>query len=368
MNLDYKENKHVTIVITEACNLNCSYCYEQYKTKRKMPLELAKKIIDDEMNSLLPGQDVIFDLFGGEPIIAFDTIKALVEYALEKKYMEHCFFFATTNGTLIHGEIAKWLEEHKDYIWMGLSLDGTKEMHDINRSHSFDDIDLAFFAKNYPTQDIKMTISLESLPHLADGVIFCHQSGFGVSCNLAYNIDWSDPKNEEILKRELNKLIDFYLANPNYNPCSLLSGALGGVCNDRDKPLPRLCGSGLTMVAYDVEGNRYPCQFFMPNSIGEKAKKWGEIEIPKLTPKEILDDKCQDCVVKSICMICYGANYAATGSVFKKDDNMCRLSKIIFKARSYFQGKQYELGQLGKMSEEEKTRLLKAILIIQREL
>ncbi|MBE6133751.1 MAG: 4Fe-4S cluster-binding domain-containing protein [Erysipelotrichaceae bacterium] len=364
-----RKQRSVTIVLTEACNLRCTYCYESFKTPHKMTLEMAKSIVDKEMANSQNYDYIQFDLFGGEPFLAFDVIKPLVEYAEEKGYTKKCFFFPTSNGTLIHGEIQDWLVAHKDSIWVGLSLDGTKEMHDTNRDNSFDLIDLDFFAKNYPTQDIKMTISKESLPHLAEGVIFCHDKGFGVSCNLAYNIDWSDKENEEILKRELSKLIDFYLEHPNYNPCSILAGSILGVVRDESKPLKRQCGSGLTMVAYEIDGKRYPCQFFMPTSIGkEKAREIGKIDLPEFTTDDMLDKKCRNCVAKQICMICYGANYAATGSPFSRDENTCELNKIIFKARSYFYAMQWKKGYLKDMPKRELNRLLKAIKIIQTEL
>ena len=78
-------------------------------------------------------------------------------------------------------------------------------MHNINRSNSYDDIDLDFFLEMYPAQDVKMTISKDTLPNLAEGVIELHHKGFLVSCNLAYQIDWSAEENVEILNRELNK-------------------------------------------------------------------------------------------------------------------------------------------------------------------
>ena len=43
------------------------------------------------------------DLFGGEPLIAFDTVKEIVEYAKEeeKKYNKEIRFTMTTNATLL---------------------------------------------------------------------------------------------------------------------------------------------------------------------------------------------------------------------------------------------------------------------------
>lgn len=73
------------------------------------------------------------------------------------------------------------------------------------------------------------------------------------------------------------------------------------------------------------------------------------------------------CVVRSVCPNCFGANYASTGSIYKRDDNMCKLTKISLKARSYFKAKQWECGQL-KGTVDEIQATLRAIVKIQEEL
>ncbi len=60
--------------------------------------------------------------------------------------------FIPTNGTLFTPAIKDWLIKRKQRITVGLSLDGTKRMHDTNRSKSFDSIDLQFFLLHYPQQ------------------------------------------------------------------------------------------------------------------------------------------------------------------------------------------------------------------------
>lgn len=131
----------------------------------------------------------------------------------------------------------------------------------------------------------------------------------------------------------------------------------------------RYCGAGIYMRSYDVDGRSYPCQFFMPLSVGtEKAAAVETIQFPdEILPAECLDDKCKTCVVRAACPNCFGANYASTGSIYSREDNMCRLTKIIMKARSYFRAKQWELGQLDLPSDELQT-LLQAIVKIQENL
>lgn len=76
--------KIVTLFITYGCNLNCVYCFEQYKdAKKKMPLNLAKEIIQKEIKAIENGDknDAIkIDLFGGEPLTNFAFIKDFCEW------------------------------------------------------------------------------------------------------------------------------------------------------------------------------------------------------------------------------------------------------------------------------------------------
>ena len=370
--IDYKNSdkkiKTVTLTLTQQCNLSCSYCYEHNKSTKTMSIQTAKEIIDREIAESTEYESIEFDLFGGEAFLEFNLIQEIVAYLCEKKGKKNCIAFITTNGTLVHGKIQHWLKMHRGCLVCGLSLDGTREMHNLNRSNSYDLIDWHFFCETYPQQDVKMTVSNETLPYLAEGVIDLHKKGFYVSCNLAYGINWSNPKNRDILCRELEKLIEFYINNPNIEPCSMLEMGISNIGNHSEEAY-RYCGAGISMVAYDVDGERYPCQFFMPLSVGkEKAALAKSITFPEyVIAEKDLDNKCRKCVLKSACPNCYGSNYASTGSIYKRDDSLCVLTKIMMKARSYFRAKQWERGQLD-LSDAEIQTLLRAIITIQEKL
>ncbi|MBQ8237110.1 MAG: 4Fe-4S cluster-binding domain-containing protein [Oscillospiraceae bacterium] len=360
--------KTVTITLTQACNLSCSYCYEHHKSPKSMDWCTAKRIIDHELSNTNDIDGIEFDLFGGEPFKEFKLIQQITEYVNMTKGHIPCTIFATTNGTLVHDEVQTWLRDHADCFICGLSLDGTREMHNINRSNSYDDIDLDFFSELYPNQDVKMTISQETLPYLADGVVDLHKRGFLVSCNLAHGIDWSDSNNTTLLHRELQKLIEFYLSHPDIEPCSMLEMGISNVSLQQSVPI-RYCGAGISTKSYDINGCEYPCQFFMPLTLGEERAEFvKEVVFPgDYLPISQLDPECQECIIQSVCPNCFGANYASTGNIYKRDKNMCRLTKIMIKARSYFRAKQWELGQL-KESGAELQALLQAIVKIQNEL
>lgn len=133
-----EKQRFCTLTITDACNLHCSYCYERYKSKKKMPIDLAIQIAENELTADNQYELVIFQFFGGEPLLEFLTIKAVVEHIRNHKYPKYYSFDITTNGTVLTEEMKTWLIANKDIIDCYLSLDGTPEMHNINRSNSFD--------------------------------------------------------------------------------------------------------------------------------------------------------------------------------------------------------------------------------------
>ncbi len=326
-----EKRKIIMLTITERCNLNCTYCYEHNKTSRTMSFETAKKILDYEF-SLNDGFEVIeIDLFGGEPFLEFELLKKIHDYAISIQTSHRRICFATSNGTLVHGKIQKWLEEHKESFCVGLSLDGTKEMHDINRSNSFDDIDIAFFKKCWPNQDIKMTVSRETLPNLADGIMFIQSLGYLCSGSFAFGINWDMKVDLPILEVQLKKLADYYVKNPDIPIAEILNVNIEYICYESDEPI-RWCGAGKQMKAYDVNGVCYPCQSFMELSLGEIAN------IQKMVFDDDIcleDPKCRNCILKNVCSTCYGMNYARTGKINERDKEHCEFNKMIAAFNSY---------------------------------
>lgn len=358
------DTKTITITLTEECNLNCVYCYESNKKNRKIDIDLAKSIIDAELNDINV-DTVILEFFGGEPFLAFEEMKVLTEYVFSKEWPVKVVCSTCTNGTLVHGAIQEWLVENKGKLSVGLSMDGNREMHNINRSNSFDRIDIDFFVRYSPNSTVKMTISPNTLKTLADGVIFLHEKGFNVACNLAYGIDWASTENLSILKRELEKLIAYYLEHPKVNPCSMLSMSMEHISKEEIATVPKYCGCGTHMKAYDLDGNGYPCQFFLPLSIdGVKSEEMQSIKILQDIPVEKLGDKCIGCPFVKICPMCIGSNFKESNDLYMRNENYCKYIRTMILANSFFRWKQIKNSAL-KMSDERLKRTLEGIVIAQ---
>ena len=361
-----KQPKTVILILTHSCNLNCIYCYEHHKDSKTMDLEVAKEIIEKEMNSN-DDLDRDFEFLGGEPLLEFEKIVELHKFLCSRVWNKKWKSIITTNGTLLHGKIKEWIFQHQDTVRVSLSADGTPEMQNINRSDSYNLIDYDFFVKT--NSAIKMTISSKTLKNLASGVLYLHDLGFKIiTANLAFGIDWSNDNNLETFALELKKLSDFYIMNPELRPADVLNMQIEYI-NPRymeREYITRHCGAGGDgLVAYEIDGKPYPCHTFAPVSVEEKvAEKAQNLTFEYQIDINKLDKKCQKCLLANVCPNCYGINFNMTGNMYSKDDSFCRMIKIQFLVNAYFKYRQYEAGQLD-LKPEEEYRLLNNISLIQ---
>ena len=351
----------VIMTITEDCNLNCSYCYEKAKTDKHMSLDTAKSIVEFELLNSNDFDELEFDLFGGEPSLLFDVVKNLVEWT-DNRFNKPHLFFLETNGTLIHREYQDWLKKYNDYVWAGISLDGTRETHNKNRCNSYDLIDIDFFLKTYPHQPIRMTIYKDTINNLSKDIIHLHNLGFKeVTSTFAHGVDWELDNIENILSQELMILCDFYIANPHIKESTIFNMNLQSV--SQGQKLTKWCGTGTNMIAYDGNGKKYPCHVFQPNTTNNDS--FEEIDFNCID--DFSDPECSGCSIESICPNCYGMNYLQSGNLLKRDKGLCKIVKMTTLASSYLLAKKIELGLID-LEKDTLYQTLKSIKIIQEKI
>ncbi len=348
--------KEVMMILTENCNLACTYCFEHHKSNKRMNFEIAKKIIDFEMNLQDEVDECRFTMFGGEPMLEFELIKGIYSYIEENlsKWNKKVLIFIDTNGTLMNEETKSWIKARKKVVHCGLSLDGTKAMHDINRSNSFDKIDLDFYKECWPNQSVKMTVSAETLPHLAEGVKYIQKLGYECGCTFAYGIEWSEEL-IEILRKQLEELVEFYTENLEYSLCQILNIDLSGILYEPVRNYKR-CSAGKFVKAYDTEGNLYPCHTFTPVGLGDKAIQFQNYVLPEEDIVE--EEKCINCKYHIICPTCYGANYVYTNSISNRSDWLCEFFKLCVQASSVIQFRRISKKEKDKVTEQDYATLI----------
>ncbi len=126
--------KALCLHIAHTCNLNCSYCFASqgnYQGERGvMSFEVGKRALDFLVENSGTRRNLEVDFFGGEPLMNFEVVKQLVEYArkIEKDAGKNFRFTLTTNGVLVDDDVIEFA--NKEMSNVVLSLDGRKEVHD----------------------------------------------------------------------------------------------------------------------------------------------------------------------------------------------------------------------------------------------
>lgn len=303
-----------------------------------MDIDLAISIIIQSFNNAIEGESLEFDFHGGEIALAFNEIKYICEWTWSRAWKNDYVFHATTNGTLIHGNIKEWFSNNHYRFSLGLSLDGTSEMHNKNRSNSYSFIDLPFFLKSWPNQSVKMTISPLTISSVDKGIIDIVEKGFKLTANLAYGQKWEGAHLRKEYRLALSRLVEYYLSNPELEVCNLIGMNLSEIGKKVLLNLPnthkKWCGCGENMKCYSIDGKTYPCQMFNPSS-----NKFQDSNILDNLPiNNIPVNGCEMCDMLPSCPSCYGYGFITKGEISKAPDELCDFRKIEAFASSYIYG------------------------------
>lgn len=171
----------VTLFLTTACNLRCTYCYASAGDKpgRFMKPDVAKRGIEYvARNAAKAGKPHISITYhgGGEPTVNWPTLTESLAYAKELGRELGLKIVATTatNGVLRDSQI-DWIVANLDGA--SVSMDGTPEIQDKNRPaaggggssaqlmHT-----LRRFEKAGFPYGLRVTCTAENIPHLPESV------------------------------------------------------------------------------------------------------------------------------------------------------------------------------------------------------
>lgn len=357
VDMEYKQFPlSVTLMTTEKCNLKCKYCYEVFSGNMKaksMDIDLAKKIIDFYMSEDQRNKSGVpnWDIVGGELFVEFELLKQIVDYLINK-YIElnlcprrYLFFSLCTNGTLFTDEIKKWCMEIKNRIGnleIGISLDGPKHVHDLNRCNSFDRImeNFDWWRTNFPNSSIKGTINPDTVKYLAETVRFYIED---LKLPKFYiNPTFEGPWNEELAEEYANQLIDiatYFLAHPEYR---LLKNSNVLYDTRYEIKQPRnWCGSGIHMRAVTPDGTIYPCLRAATSKLYPIGHIDTGVDVEKLKPfyfyTKYNDVKeCNNCKWIGMCPSCVMEWTEDTGDLYIRSTKSCLMTKARLMVSEYY--------------------------------
>ena len=331
--------KALCLHVAHTCNLNCAYCFasqgKYHGDRALMSFEVGKQALDFLVAHSGHRRNLEVDFFGGEPLMNWDVVKRLVEYArsIEREKGKNFRFTLTTNGMLIDDEVIDFCNREMSNVV--LSLDGRKEINDRTRvdyagNGSYDRIVPKFQklvkargGKNYYMrgtfthanpdflEDIKVMLDLGFSELSMEPVV----TGAGDPAALTEQdkptvFEQYEQLAELMLKRDdEGKPFTFY---------HYMIDLAGGPCIYK-----RIsgCGSGTEYMAVTPWGDLYPCHQFVGDDKFLLGNIWTGV-----TNTAVRDEfaacnvyarkECRDCWARLYCSGGCAANaYHSTGSV-----------------------------------------------------
>ena len=192
------------LVLTEKCNLNCSYCISRktmsaagVKSRSNMSWEMAKLSIDNFVSHARIFDNKELELYfgGGEPLLNWEVLSSSILYCLDEYRSEFSFTFSTnTNSVLIDKEKAEFLKKHG--VIVTTSLDGLGINNDVVRYYhsgdgTFTNIKAAWAVLNKYHQPVEwfcLTLTDETINSLNDGLLDFMQKLGVTSCTVEPDI------------------------------------------------------------------------------------------------------------------------------------------------------------------------------------
>jgi len=319
-------------------------------------------------------QEITIEFQGGEPLLNFDIIKTIIEYAIEKNKVtnKELYFSLVSNLSKIDEKKMKYLLDKG--VLFCTSLDGPQEVHDSNRPFSgnssyketikwMERINKEYKKRGYDTNlyhvDALMTTTRNSLGHAKEIVDEYVKHGIKVIHIRPLNPLGFAQKTWEKIGYTTEEFLKFYFEVLDY----VLELNLKGIeiqertaalfiikmITDRDPNFLDLrspCGAGIGQVAYNYDGKIFTCdEARMMYEMGEDLFLLGnagkdlyvDIMGSPITRSILLASLldaypyCEGCALKPYCGICPIINYMEQGDIFgsMEHSSKCKINKAI---------------------------------------
>jgi radical SAM protein with 4Fe4S-binding SPASM domain len=327
----------LTLVLTERCNLSCSYCYVP-KRAREMPLETALAGVDWLLGQAPPGRDCSVSFFGGEPLLAEPALSAIIAHGRERR-RSGLRFMTPTNGTLLDEPRLARLQAAG--LELALSVDEAGAPGEV-RGKTLAALDPAALAGLRRTGPIvRMTVTPQNVGSLCESVIAIFGAGFSrIMHQPALETPWPDEA-VEVWCSEHRRLADWLLERTQSRQPIPELMTLEGISRRLQGAALRPCGAGTTNAALDAEGRLFGCyrSVFDPRpdrvQLGDLRRgflnepllaAYARLDASRIVPEE---GSCARCEARDGCTIyCPAMGHALLGDLQAVPALACRLVRV----------------------------------------
>lgn len=345
----------VTLCLTHACNLRCTYCYAGPKFQRRMSWETARKALDFAFHealreAALRQREATCQLgfFGGEPLLEWALLQRATDYADQEAQRLGIRLkrIVTTNLTLLDEEKAGWLRGREFHV--GLSLDGNEAMHDTLRrtasggsSHADCAKALRFYQGQDANGEVIVVIDPANIEHLAESIDWLiAQNIRRISINPNFTAIW-DETSLQSWRDAYQNMAGSYIESFRRNDpvrINVFDGRIRTRINGGYRACDH-CGFGEGEISVSAAGNFYPCERLVGDDsdvslrIGNVESGFDSIARARILAARGNDHaECRECPVRDRCVNwCGCVNHASTGMIHRVPGVVCQHEKLSIK-------------------------------------
>jgi uncharacterized protein len=325
---------HLTLHLTNRCNLACRYCYAA-AGREDMTLETARQAILRCAQG--PQSGIIF--FGGEPLLRKDLIGEIIRWC-EQHEPGRFHYKVTTNGTLLDDE---FLEEADRWgMQVAISHDGIREVHDRFRvrpdgAGTFDTLlpKLQMLLRRQPYAPVMMTVNPECVDRYAESAIWLQSKGVQyLIASLNYAGPWTNGA-LRLLRKEYRKLESWHTQNYRRERKMYFSPFDKRIASHIFADRGSSCRLGRRQISVAPDGRLYPCVQFVGResySIGTAEHGIDEGKREAIYAMNEQDKpQCAGCALVGRCHNkCGCLNIQTTGCLTSVPAVLCEHERIAF--------------------------------------
>ncbi|MBN1983753.1 MAG: radical SAM protein [Chitinivibrionales bacterium] len=330
---------HLTLSLTHDCNLACSYCYGGVKKSVFMSLETAQQAVTQVL--ALQPRSLIMGFFGGEPLLAWDILVAVTQWSMNVCMQSGVplSLTLTTNGSLLTDDKLEFLRTMR--FKLGVSLDGTKQMHDSCRKNRAGESSFCACIRGLDAAlqilpDTEVIIVADPrqchLMHEAVAFLVFEKKVRNITLNFNFYTTW-DVSAVSRWQKALEQVGELYCkAYRNSIPLRInvidnkITARIKGRLCRQD-----FCSFGSDEFAVAPSGNIYPCERLVGDE-SDQSLCIGTVSLGFFPDKRRVfstcvkkrPQTCSRCAIRPFCQSrCGCINYAITGAVQEPGEIVC---------------------------------------------
>ncbi len=352
------------ICLSQACNLACSYCVNQRGSyggrPRLMQPSTARECVTFLQQQLMSDScsRISTVLFGGEPLLAMESTRILVDGLLEGQRLsgKPVGAILCTNGTFFDEDLFRTFAVNSDSFSVAISIDGSQENHDKHRPFAATNGQSSWLAavqtvRRLVEANVRVSVTcVVAAPYeYIERAQDLQAIGLGrIEIKQVIPHVYGCAEKPDVLQSDFEQWRRQYMAYTDW--CLERGGLLPPAdvvhidrvvllreYSDRiDTPSARRlgCAAADEGAAIDADGRIFPCDAFIVQpalAIGtvtsgidpEKRESFARWLIEKGQHRTDAP-KCSACYAKRFCGGgCYATSYDATGELSPMDDDAC---------------------------------------------